>query len=39
MAEFYDKLVTAYRDPALMPIQYSVNSESLNRPLMSSADF
>ncbi|KAG8654164.1 CSC1-like protein At1g69450 isoform X3 [Manihot esculenta] len=35
MAEFFDKLVTAYQDPALMPIQYSVNSDSLNSPLIS----
>ncbi|XP_021661777.2 CSC1-like protein At1g69450 isoform X3 [Hevea brasiliensis] len=38
MAEFFDKLVTAYQDPALLPIRYSVNSNSLNSPLISSAD-
>ncbi|XAR51708.1 hypothetical protein NMG60_11006421 [Bertholletia excelsa] len=27
MAEFLDKLVTAYQDPALMPIQHSQNSD------------
>ncbi|XP_057993342.1 CSC1-like protein At1g69450 isoform X4 [Hevea brasiliensis] len=38
MAEFFDKLVTAYQDPTLMPIQYSANADSLNSPLISSAD-
>jgi hypothetical protein len=37
MSEFLDRLVTAYRDPALMPIQYSADIDSLNRPLISSA--
>lgn len=37
MAEFFDELVTAYQDPALMPIHYSGNLESLNTPLISSA--
>ncbi|KAJ4830684.1 hypothetical protein Tsubulata_047763, partial [Turnera subulata] len=37
MSEFYDKLATAYQDPALMPIRYSESSESLSRPLLSSA--
>ncbi|KAJ1405793.1 Calcium-dependent channel, 7TM region, putative phosphate [Sesbania bispinosa] len=32
MAEFYDKLVIAYKDPALLPIQYSPNSDSLLSP-------
>ncbi|XP_041014860.1 CSC1-like protein At1g69450 isoform X3 [Juglans microcarpa x Juglans regia] len=36
MAEFFDKLVTAYQDPALMPIQLSANPDSLNSPLLSS---
>ncbi|KAI4314124.1 hypothetical protein L6164_027060 [Bauhinia variegata] len=35
MAEFFEKLVTAYKDPALMPIQYSSNTDSLRRPLVS----
>ncbi|KAI4328491.1 hypothetical protein L6164_020842 [Bauhinia variegata] len=35
MAEFFDKLVNAYKDPALMPIQYSSNTDSLRRPLVS----
>ncbi|KAK7251910.1 hypothetical protein RIF29_35520 [Crotalaria pallida] len=35
MAEFYDKLVIAYKDPALLPIQYSSNNDSLISPLVS----
>ncbi|CAL0312224.1 unnamed protein product [Lupinus luteus] len=35
MAEFYGKLVIAYEDPALLPIQYSSNSDSLITPLLS----
>jgi len=38
MSEFFDKLATTYQDPALMPIQYSADSESLNRPLIPSAE-
>ncbi|KAB5544537.1 hypothetical protein DKX38_012649 [Salix brachista] len=38
MSEFFDKLVTTYQDPALMPIQYCADSDSLNRPLLSSAE-
>ncbi|KAE8648754.1 hypothetical protein Csa_008260 [Cucumis sativus] len=34
MAEFLDKLVTAYGDPALMPVSFTTNADSLNRPLM-----
>ena len=34
MNEFFDELVTAYQDPALMPIHYS--TDSLNSPLLSS---
>ncbi|KAK8259949.1 hypothetical protein V6Z12_D13G089700 [Gossypium hirsutum] len=37
MAEFYDNLVAAYQDPALLPIQFSANSDSLNSPLISAA--
>ncbi|KAJ6899824.1 hypothetical protein NC652_026082 [Populus alba x Populus x berolinensis] len=37
MSEFFDKLVTAYRDPALMPLRYSADIDGLNRPLISSA--
>lgn len=37
MAEFYDTLATAYQDPALLPIQYSANRDSLSSPLISSA--
>ncbi|GLT76711.1 hypothetical protein SLA2020_483550 [Shorea laevis] len=36
MGEFYDKLVTAYQDPAMLPIHFSDNGESLNSPLISS---
>ncbi|XP_012067708.1 CSC1-like protein At1g69450 isoform X2 [Jatropha curcas] len=36
MAEFFNHLVTAYEDPALMPIQYSATTDSLNSPLLSS---
>ncbi|XP_050277280.1 CSC1-like protein At1g69450 isoform X2 [Quercus robur] len=38
MDEFFDKLVTAYQDPALMPIQFSTNTDSLYSPLISSAE-
>ncbi|KAK1273656.1 hypothetical protein QJS04_geneDACA007914 [Acorus gramineus] len=37
MPEFYNRLVTAYRDPALMPIEYSSNSDERTSPLLSSA--
>ncbi|CAL1392206.1 unnamed protein product [Linum trigynum] len=36
MAEFYDKLVTAYCDPALLPVQYARNNSSLSSPLLQS---
>ncbi|URE12336.1 hypothetical protein MUK42_04539 [Musa troglodytarum] len=35
MEEFFDKLVTAYRDPALMPIRHSTNSNDHSSPLLS----
>ncbi|EOY01825.1 hypothetical protein QUC31_013578 [Theobroma cacao] len=38
MEEFYDNLVTAYQDPALLPIQFSPNADSLNSPLISAAE-
>ncbi|KAJ4711405.1 CSC1-like protein [Melia azedarach] len=38
MAEFYDALATAYQDPALLPIHYSANADSLNSPLISSSE-
>ncbi|XP_059655798.1 CSC1-like protein At1g69450 isoform X2 [Cornus florida] len=38
MTEFYDKLVTAYQDPALVPIHYSKNSDGRSSPLLSSAE-
>lgn len=37
MGEFFRKLVTAYRDPALMPMQHSMNSNERNSPLLSSS--
>ncbi|XP_002530016.2 CSC1-like protein HYP1 isoform X1 [Ricinus communis] len=36
MAEFYDKLVSAYHDPALMPIQYPRNVDRQSSPLLHS---
>ncbi|KAK4598633.1 hypothetical protein RGQ29_015908 [Quercus rubra] len=36
MDEFFHKLVTAYQDPALMPIQFSTNTDSLHSPLIYS---
>ncbi|PIA57760.1 hypothetical protein AQUCO_00600468v1 [Aquilegia coerulea] len=35
MTDFLDKLVTAYRDPALMPIHYSQNANDHNTPLLT----
>ncbi|XP_010661094.1 CSC1-like protein HYP1 isoform X3 [Vitis vinifera] len=37
MVEFRDKLVTAYQDPALKPIQYSGSIGRLKSPLLHSA--
>ncbi|KAE8673214.1 CSC1-like protein [Hibiscus syriacus] len=37
MTEFYENLVTAYQDPALLPIEFSSNPDSLRSPLISSA--
>ncbi|KAI5437684.1 hypothetical protein KIW84_023701 [Lathyrus oleraceus] len=37
MAEFYNNLINAYKDPALVPVQYSSNTDSLSSPLISSA--
>ncbi|XP_062203953.1 CSC1-like protein HYP1 [Phragmites australis] len=36
MAEFFSKLVTAYSDPVLKPIQRSSNSDEQTAPLLSS---
>ncbi|KAJ7943413.1 CSC1-like protein [Quillaja saponaria] len=36
MAEFFNKLVTAYQDPAFLPVQFSANTDSLSSPLISS---
>uniref|UniRef100_A0A5B7B8V7 Putative CSC1-like protein HYP1 isoform X1 n=1 Tax=Davidia involucrata TaxID=16924 RepID=A0A5B7B8V7_DAVIN len=38
MPDFLDKLVTAYQDPALMPIQYSGNRDRHNSPLLHAAE-
>ncbi|CAN1794224.1 CSC1-like protein At1g69450 [Linum perenne] len=35
MSEFYSRLVTAYEDPAMAPVHYSSNTDSLSRPLLS----
>nr|XP_004516572.1 CSC1-like protein At1g69450 [Cicer arietinum] len=35
MAEFYNKLLTAYKDPALFPIQHASRDDSLASPLLS----
>ncbi|XP_057448189.1 CSC1-like protein At1g69450 isoform X2 [Lotus japonicus] len=37
MTEFYDNLVNAYEDPALLPIQSSSNTDNLSSPLISEA--
>ncbi|KAJ0043591.1 hypothetical protein Pint_19178 [Pistacia integerrima] len=36
MSEFYNKLENAYRDPALMPVQYSSSTDGRNSPLLHS---
>ncbi|KAJ0037267.1 hypothetical protein Pint_23576 [Pistacia integerrima] len=38
MGEFFDELITAYQDPALLPVHYSSNVDSLNSPLISSSE-
>ncbi|CAN1152698.1 CSC1-like protein At1g69450 [Linum perenne] len=35
MSEFYSRLVTAYEDPAMAPVHYSSNTDSLSQPLLS----
>ncbi|XP_027359784.1 CSC1-like protein At1g69450 isoform X2 [Abrus precatorius] len=35
MTEFYDNLVNAYKDPALLPSHFSSNTDSLRSPLIS----
>lgn len=37
IADFRDKLVTAYQDPALVPIQYLESSDGYNSPLLRTA--
>ncbi|KAF4396375.1 hypothetical protein G4B88_019175 [Cannabis sativa] len=36
MAEFFEKLVTSYEDPAMMPIHFSSDTDSLHSPLIHS---
>ncbi|KAK6129278.1 hypothetical protein DH2020_036987 [Rehmannia glutinosa] len=38
ISSFYDKLSTAYRDPAMKPHRYSETGESSNSPLLHGAD-
>ncbi|KAH7570049.1 hypothetical protein JRO89_XS05G0036900 [Xanthoceras sorbifolium] len=38
MAEFYDKMAIAYQDPAMLPINFSGNADSLHSPLISSSE-
>lgn len=38
MDAFYEKLVTAYRDPALAPIQTPGNSDGRNSPLLQATE-
>ncbi|KAI3452270.1 hypothetical protein Pfo_008935 [Paulownia fortunei] len=38
ISSFYDKLATAYRDPAMKPVRHSETSESSNYPLLHGAD-
>ncbi|KAL3526547.1 hypothetical protein ACH5RR_011203 [Cinchona calisaya] len=35
---FYEELATAYRDPALVPVRYSTNDESMNSPLLDAPE-
>ncbi|RDY11325.1 CSC1-like protein [Mucuna pruriens] len=37
MTQFYENLVNAYKDPALLPIHYSPNNDSLRSPLIPQA--
>ncbi|KAF6171768.1 hypothetical protein GIB67_007289 [Kingdonia uniflora] len=37
MADFLDELVTAYKDPALKPVQYSRNTNEHSAPLLGEA--
>ncbi|KAJ4960440.1 hypothetical protein NE237_020350 [Protea cynaroides] len=38
MNDFLDKLVTAYQDPSLMPMQHSSNIDEYNTPLLHSRE-
>lgn len=38
MAEFFEKLKNAYRDPALLPIQFSGYDDRRSSPLLRGAD-
>ncbi|KAL9277206.1 hypothetical protein ACSQ67_025214 [Phaseolus vulgaris] len=37
MTQFYENLVNAYKDPALLPLQYSPNNDNLRTPLIYQA--
>ncbi|XP_020219977.1 CSC1-like protein At1g69450 isoform X3 [Cajanus cajan] len=37
MTQFYENLISAYEDPALLPIHYSPDNDSLHTPLISQA--
>lgn len=36
MSDFYEKLITAYQDPALKPVHFSGRTDSYNAPLLAS---
>ncbi|CAA3011038.1 CSC1 HYP1 isoform X1 [Olea europaea subsp. europaea] len=38
IASFYDKLATAYQDPAMNSVRYSGNSDRINSPLLHSVE-
>lgn len=38
MDAFYEKLVTAYRDPALSPIRIAENTDGLRSPLLQGSE-
>lgn len=38
ISSFYEKLVTAYQDPALMPVRYSRNDERITSPLLRATE-
>lgn len=38
ISRFYEKLATAYQDPALMPVRYSRNNERITSPLLDATE-